>query len=55
MRQSAATADKFRNHVQTGRYASGFSNSLMAKDVRLYLRDAERRGSATSIGRVATA
>jgi 3-hydroxyisobutyrate dehydrogenase len=33
--QSAATSDKFQTHVQTGRYASGFSNSLMAKDVRL--------------------
>lgn len=50
--QSAATSDKFRNHVQTGRFASGFTNTLMAKDVRLYLRDAEERGSAASIGRV---
>ena len=40
--QSAATSDKFVNHVVTGRYASGFSNTLMAKDVRLYL-DARRR------------
>ena len=36
--RSAATADKFPNHVLTGRYASGFTNSLMVKDVQLYLR-----------------
>ncbi|MET0662812.1 MAG: NAD(P)-dependent oxidoreductase [Ilumatobacteraceae bacterium] len=35
--QSSATSDKFVNHVVTGRYASGFLNTLMAKDVRLYL------------------
>jgi 3-hydroxyisobutyrate dehydrogenase len=53
--QSAATSDKFRTHVLTGRYASGFSNSLMAKHVGLYLEEAGARGSATSIGRVAAA
>jgi len=35
--RSAATSDKFPNHVLTGRYASGFTNSLMTKDVHLYL------------------
>ena len=35
--QSSATSDKFVNHVITGRFSSGFLNSLMAKDVRLYL------------------
>ena len=35
--QSVATSDKFPNHVLTGTYAAGFANSLMAKDVRLYL------------------
>lgn len=35
--RSAATEDKFPNHVLTGTCASGFANSLMAKDVRLYL------------------
>ena len=39
--RSAATSDKFPNHVLTGRYASGFTNSLMAKDVELYLRAVE--------------
>jgi 3-hydroxyisobutyrate dehydrogenase len=50
--QSAATSDKFPNHVLTGSYASGFTNSLMAKDVQLYLREVGERGGATSIGAV---
>ena len=41
--RSAATSDKFPNHVLTGRYASGFTNSLMAKDVDLYLRAVEEQ------------
>jgi 3-hydroxyisobutyrate dehydrogenase-like beta-hydroxyacid dehydrogenase len=52
--QSQATTDKFPNHVLTGRYAAGFSNSLMAKDLRLYLEAATARPSAsTTIGAVA--
>lgn len=35
--RNTATNDKFPTHVLTGRYASGFSNTLMAKDLRLYL------------------
>ena len=35
--QSAASSDKFVNHVLTRRYGSGFANTLMAKDVELYL------------------
>ena len=34
---NTAVSDKFPNHVLTGRYASGFSNSLMSKDLQLYL------------------
>lgn len=48
--QSAATSDKFPNHVLTGRYASGFANSLMAKDVRLYLGAVEEQGGAAAVG-----
>ncbi len=42
--QSQATTDKFPNHVLTGRYAAGFTNTLMAKDLQLYLEavDAQR-------------
>jgi len=50
--QSAATTDKFPNHVLTGLYASGFSNSLMTKDVQLYLDAVEDRGTPKSIGTV---
>lgn len=50
--RSAATNDKFPNHVLTGRYATGFTSSLMAKDVRLYLEEVVERGGATSIGAV---
>lgn len=46
---NTATDDKFPNHVLTGRYASGFSNSLMAKDVRLYLGEAEDAGGPTTL------
>jgi 3-hydroxyisobutyrate dehydrogenase len=50
--QSAATRDKFVEHVATGRYASGFANTLMAKDVQLYLREAGAHGAPTKIGDV---
>lgn len=45
--QSQATTDKFPNHVLTGRYSAGFANTLMAKDLRLYLEAAEARPDAT--------
>lgn len=50
--QSAATSDKFPNHVLNGRYAAGFTNSLMTKDVQLYLHAAREHGSPASIGTV---
>ena len=53
--QSAATRDKFPNHVLTGRYASGFTNALMAKDVQLYLRAVEAGGGPAAIGAVTAA
>ena len=48
--QNSATRDKFPNQVLTGRYAAGFTNSLMAKDVRLYLRAAEETAGTAAIG-----
>jgi 3-hydroxyisobutyrate dehydrogenase-like beta-hydroxyacid dehydrogenase len=48
--QSAATSDKFPNHVLTERYAAGFTNSLMAKDLRLYLAEVARRGTPHAFG-----
>jgi 3-hydroxyisobutyrate dehydrogenase-like beta-hydroxyacid dehydrogenase len=50
--QSSATSDKFPNHVLNGRYASGFANSLMAKDLRLYLGAVAESGRETAIGAV---
>jgi 3-hydroxyisobutyrate dehydrogenase-like beta-hydroxyacid dehydrogenase len=35
--RSAASEDKFANHVVTGTFSSGFANTLMAKDVQLYV------------------
>jgi 3-hydroxyisobutyrate dehydrogenase len=47
---NTATTDKFPNHVVTGKYASGFTNSLMAKDIALYLRSVEEIGTPTAYG-----
>jgi 3-hydroxyisobutyrate dehydrogenase-like beta-hydroxyacid dehydrogenase len=50
--QSAATGDKFPNHVLTERYAAGFANSLMVKDLRLYLGAVDAQGSPSVLGEV---
>ncbi len=50
--QSAATSDKFPNHVLNGRYAAGFANTLMAKDLKLYLGAVEAQGAPSVLGRV---
>jgi 3-hydroxyisobutyrate dehydrogenase-like beta-hydroxyacid dehydrogenase len=48
--QSAAARDKFPDHVLTGRYAAGFTNNLMAKDLRLYLHAVEAEDSPAVLG-----
>jgi 3-hydroxyisobutyrate dehydrogenase len=53
--QSAATSDKFPNHVVTGRYAAGFANTLMAKDLSLFLAAVEDQGAPSVIGPVTAA
>jgi 3-hydroxyisobutyrate dehydrogenase-like beta-hydroxyacid dehydrogenase len=50
--QSAATSDKFPNHVLTGRYSAGFTNTLMNKDVKLYLREVAEHGGTKDLGEV---
>jgi 3-hydroxyisobutyrate dehydrogenase len=50
--RSAASSDKFVNEVLPGRYASGFANSLMSKDVQLYLTAVEAQGSPSVLGPV---
>jgi 3-hydroxyisobutyrate dehydrogenase-like beta-hydroxyacid dehydrogenase len=48
--QNTATSDKFPNHVLTGRFASGFTNSLMVKDVRLYRHAVDEHAGPAWIG-----
>jgi 3-hydroxyisobutyrate dehydrogenase len=50
--QNTATSDKFPNHVLNGRFASGFTNSLMSKDLSLYLAALEAQGSPSVLGAV---
>jgi 3-hydroxyisobutyrate dehydrogenase len=50
--QSAATSDKFPKHVLTGRYGAGFANSLMSKDLKLYLGAVEAQGVPSVLGPV---
>ena len=52
--QSAATTDKFPNHVVTGRYSSGFANSLMSKDIKLYMEAVLAAGTPSTVGALAS-
>ncbi len=53
--QNTATSDKFPNHVLNGRFASGFTNTLMSKDLRLYLGAVEAQGAPSALGPVTAA
>lgn len=53
--KNTATSDKFPNQVRTGRYAAGFTNSLMAKDVRLYRSAVEELAGSAEVGGVVEA
>jgi 3-hydroxyisobutyrate dehydrogenase len=48
--QSAATSDKFPRQVLTGDYAAGFANTLMAKDIRLYLESVRDLAGPAEVG-----
>ena len=50
--RNTATGDKFPNHVLPGTYDSGFANSLMAKDLRLYLEAVAHAGGPSMLGDV---
>ncbi|OHV63105.1 NADPH nitroreductase [Pseudofrankia sp. BMG5.36] len=50
--RNGATDDKFPSEVLTGRYGSGFANTLMAKDVRLYLAEVHNAATPDAVGRV---
>jgi 3-hydroxyisobutyrate dehydrogenase-like beta-hydroxyacid dehydrogenase len=47
--RSAASEDKFVNHVLPGTYASGFANTLMAKDLGLYRSAVAAQGSPATV------
>jgi 3-hydroxyisobutyrate dehydrogenase-like beta-hydroxyacid dehydrogenase len=47
--QSVASSEKFPQHVLTGRYAAGFANSLMRKDVLLYRHEVHDQGGPSAI------
>ena len=51
---NTAVTDKFPKEVLSGRYAYGFKNSLMLKDVQLYLGAVQQGGGPSAIGRVVT-
>jgi 3-hydroxyisobutyrate dehydrogenase len=48
--QSSATSDKFPTQVLTGRYAAGFTNTLMAKDLRLFRGAVVAQGAPSALG-----
>jgi 3-hydroxyisobutyrate dehydrogenase-like beta-hydroxyacid dehydrogenase len=50
--RNTATSDKFPDHVLTGRFASGFTNTLMAKDLRLYLDEVGEEHAPATFGAV---
>lgn len=47
--RNTATSDKFPNRVIPGTYDAGFATALMTKDVRLFLAEAERAGTAHAV------
>jgi 3-hydroxyisobutyrate dehydrogenase len=53
--QNTATNDKFPNQVLTGRYAAGFANTLMSKDVQLYVEEVAEQGGPVQIANVTAA
>jgi 3-hydroxyisobutyrate dehydrogenase-like beta-hydroxyacid dehydrogenase len=50
--RNSAIDDKFPNQIATGRYDSGFRNTLMAKDVGLYVSEADAVGCHGDLGRL---
>ncbi|MFQ5765987.1 MAG: NAD(P)-dependent oxidoreductase [Rhodospirillales bacterium] len=47
--RNTATADKFVNRVLTGTFDAGFKTRLLAKDVRLFLENAEAAGGPAEV------
>jgi 3-hydroxyisobutyrate dehydrogenase-like beta-hydroxyacid dehydrogenase len=53
--RNTATSEKFPNHVLTRTYDSGFANTLMAKDLALYLQAVEEEASPSVLAPVTAA
>jgi len=49
--QNTATSDKFPNRILPERYNAGFTNTLLCKDIGLYLDAIARTGTADAIGK----
>ena len=49
--QNTASRDKFPKRVVTGSYDGGFAAAMMAKDVRLYLDEVARAGTAARLAK----
>ncbi|MGI9436784.1 MAG: NAD(P)-dependent oxidoreductase [Geminicoccaceae bacterium] len=49
--QNTASRDKFPQRIVTETYDAGFAGAMMAKDVRLYLEEVTRAGTASQIAR----
>lgn len=47
---NTATRDKFPDRVETGTFDAGFKTALLAKDVRLYLENTRKSGTADKLG-----
>ncbi|MFQ5764255.1 MAG: NAD-binding protein, partial [Rhodospirillales bacterium] len=47
--RNSATADKFVNRVLTGTFDAGFKIRLLAKDVRLFLENAQAAGGPAEV------
>lgn len=53
--RNTATSDKFPRRVLTGTYDAGFSSTLIAKDVRLYMEGVDKAGTRAVLGVVVSA
>ena len=49
--QNTATSDKFKNRILKDRYDAGFTNTLLCKDVGLYMEAVTRAGTADRVGK----
>jgi 3-hydroxyisobutyrate dehydrogenase-like beta-hydroxyacid dehydrogenase len=48
--QNTATADKFPNRIIPGKYDAGFTNTLLKKDLKLYLAGVQKSGTPRRLG-----